>query len=131
MTRTPAEPPSAIVVTDNVRRLGPASVDALDYGIEQSHGGRLELIDGISYELPMTSFEHGHIASLLVSMLVPAYQLGRGGPGGWWIQGENDFCANGSEVFRPDAVGWRREHAAPLGDIELALESIRVHPCLP
>lgn len=109
MTRIPPEPSSAIDSTENVRRLASPTVDARDQRIEQSHGARLELIDGIMYELPMTSFEHGHIASLLVSMLVPAYQLGRGGPGGWWIQGENDFCANGSEVFRPDALGWRRE----------------------
>jgi len=94
----------------SVGTLGPGDVAALDalvdVGIERR---RVELIDGILYELPVTSFEHGYIASVIVAMLVPAYQLGRGGPGGWWIQGENDFCASGREVFRPDAIGWRRE----------------------
>lgn len=94
----------------SVRALGSADVAALEALVDAgSERRRVELIDGILYELPMASFEHGHIASLLVAMLVPAYQLGRGGPGGRWIQGENDFCANGHEVFRPDVVGWRRE----------------------
>jgi Uma2 family endonuclease len=70
---------------------------------------RRELIDGTLYQLPMTSFEHGHIASLIVMAIGPAYQLGKDGPGGWWIQGENDFEVDGREVFRPDAVGWRKE----------------------
>ncbi len=70
---------------------------------------RCELIDGTLYELPMTSFEHGHIASLLVMAIGTAYQLGKDGPGGWWIQGENDFEVEGREVFRPDALGWRKE----------------------
>jgi len=51
---------------------------------------RAELIDGVIYEL------------------LPPYQRGRGGTGGWWIQGENDFVADG-QCLRPDAIGWRVE----------------------
>ena len=36
-----------------------------------------------------------------------AYQLGHQGSGDWWIQGENDFEFCG-EVYRPDAIGWRK-----------------------
>ena len=70
---------------------------------------RAELIDGVIYERPVTTFVHGHIAALLVMELGPPFQLGRGGPGDWWIQGENDFVAHGAERFRPDALGWRKK----------------------
>ncbi len=83
----------------------PATLEELEALGEDA---RVELIDGVLYELPVTTFEHGDIASLIVMAIGPAYQLGRGGPGGWWIQGENDFVAEGREVFRPDAVGWRK-----------------------
>ncbi len=111
VTRVPTNPPrTAGDEAPSVRALGSADVAALEALVDTgSERRRVELIDGILYELPMTSFEHGHIASVLVATLIPAYQLGRGGPGGWWIQGENDFCADGHEVFRPDVVGWRRE----------------------
>ncbi len=70
--------------------------------------GRAELIDGVLYQLPMTSFEHGHIASMIVMALGPAYQLGSEGPGGWWVQAENDFAVEDRQVYRPDAIGWRK-----------------------
>ncbi len=113
MTRRPTDAPRRDGPKDwGVRRLGYGDVIALDALAEGSEHGRFELIDGTLVELPMTSFEHGQIASLLVAVLVPAYQLGRGGPGGWWTQGENDFCSNGREVIRPDALGWRRDRLA-------------------
>jgi len=57
---------------------------------------RAELIDGVLYQLPMTSLEHGHIASVVVMTVGAAYQLGH--QGDWWIQGENDFEVQG-EVY--------------------------------
>jgi Uma2 family endonuclease len=112
MRRSPDPPPGDERESSCVQALGPGGLAALDALVEASEQARVEVIDGILYELPMTSFEHGHVVSLVVAVLVPAYQLGRGGPGGWWIQGENDFSANGREVFRPDAIGWRRERLA-------------------
>lgn len=70
---------------------------------------RAELIDGVLHELPMTSFGHGHIAGCILAGLWPIYQVGsRQGPGGWWLQPENDFLARRREVFRPDLLGWRK-----------------------
>jgi Uma2 family endonuclease len=70
---------------------------------------RAELIDGVLYELPMTSFGHGYIAGCILAALWPVYQVGsRKGPGGWWLQPENDFLARGREVVRPDLLGWRK-----------------------
>lgn len=34
------------------------------------------------------------------------------GPGGWWIVSEVDVELEGHEVYRPDLVGWRRDHVA-------------------
>lgn len=70
---------------------------------------RAELIDGVIYDRPVTTFVHGHIAALLVMELGPPFQLGRGRPGDWWIQGENDFVAHRADRFRPDALGWRKD----------------------
>jgi Uma2 family endonuclease len=70
---------------------------------------RAELLDGVIYDRPVTTFVHGHIAALLVMELGPPFQLGRGGPGDWWIQGENDFVAHRADRFRPDALGWRKD----------------------
>jgi Uma2 family endonuclease len=83
----------------------PATIADLD---ALGEGAQAELIDGVIYERPVTTFDHAHIAALIVADLLPAYQRGRGCPGGWWIQGENDFVVAAAEVFRPDALGWRK-----------------------
>lgn len=70
---------------------------------------RREFIDGKLYVLPMPSFEQGHIVRQIVMAVEPAYRLGKDGTEGWWIQGENGFQAEGREVLRPDALGWRKE----------------------
>jgi len=88
-----------------VTRLGRGGLRKLD---ALGENARAELIAGVLYKLPMTTFAHGHIATAIVTTIGPAYQRGHGGPGGWWIQGENDFVADGKEVFRPDAIGWRK-----------------------
>jgi Uma2 family endonuclease len=84
----------------------PATLADLEALGEDAHA---ELIEGVLYKRPVTSLGHGRVASLIVADLLPPYERGRGGPGGWWIQGENDFAVDGQEVFRPDALGWRTE----------------------
>ena len=68
---------------------------------------RAELIDGVIYEVGARSFEEGHVASAMLMDLGQPFVRGVGGPGGWWIQGPNDFAAGGN-VFRPALLGWRR-----------------------
>ena len=87
----------------------PATIADLD---ALGQDARAELIDGVIYERPVTTFDHANIAALIVADLLPPYQRGRGGPGDWWIQGENDFVAPGAEVFRPDPLGWRKARMA-------------------
>ena len=53
------------------------------------------------------------------------FDLGRGGPGGWWIIGEPGIeLPNDTKEISPDVAGWRRERMPELpGD-----EPIRVVP---
>ena len=72
---------------------------------------RLELIDGEFVDKAAPDYEHG-IAQFCVDRAigVPFHRRGGGGyPGGWWIVGEVDIQL-GERGFRPDLVGWRREH---------------------
>jgi len=70
-----------------------------------------ELIGGEIVPKSSPSGEHGDAQSGLVSAFRPPYQRapGRGGPGGWWILTEVEVLLDGSQVIRPDVLGWRRE----------------------
>ena len=78
-----------------------ADVDAL------GDDARVELIDGVLYTLPMPTQLHGHIAKLIATDLTNAYERGRGGPGGWHFQVDNEFVIGGELLLRPDVAGWR------------------------
>ncbi|HEX7192152.1 MAG TPA: Uma2 family endonuclease [Thermoanaerobaculia bacterium] len=67
-----------------------------------------ELIDGELYSSPRPAGPHSVATSVLVGDLNPAYQRGRGGPGGWWILIELELHL-GYDVLVPDIAGWRRE----------------------
>jgi Uma2 family endonuclease len=67
-----------------------------------------ELIDGQLYASPRPAGPHTNAASALGFFLGPAYQFGRGGPGGWWIHVEPELHF-GRNVLVPDISGWRRE----------------------
>ena len=44
-----------------------------------------EIVDGALYTNPRPAAPHALAASALEMDLGPAFQFGRGGPGGWWI----------------------------------------------
>jgi Uma2 family endonuclease len=67
-----------------------------------------ELIGGELYTSPRPSGPHSVAFSVLIGDLNPAYQRGRGGPGGWWILGEPEVHLL-PDVVVPDIAGWRRE----------------------
>lgn len=67
-----------------------------------------ELIDGQLYASPRPAGPHTNAASAMGFFLGPAYQFGRGGPGGWWIFTEPELHL-GRNVLVPDLGGWRRE----------------------
>lgn len=67
-----------------------------------------ELIDGELYASPRPSGPHTKISSTLGFLLGPPFQLGRDGPGGWWILDEPELHL-GRNVVVPDLAGWRVE----------------------
>ena len=77
-----------------------------------------ELIDGELYLQPRPAKPHTQTASSLGAQLHVAFQLGRGGPGGWWIYDEPEVHL-GQDVLVPDIAGWRRSDVAAF-DVEVA-----------
>lgn len=71
-----------------------------------------ELVDGELYLQPRPAQPHTKAASTLGMWIGGAYQLGRGGPGGWWIQDEPELHFD-AQVLVPDLAGWRRGRAEP------------------
>jgi len=67
-----------------------------------------EIVDGELYTNPRPANPHTLAASVLGSELLGPFQLGRGGPGGWWILDEPELHL-GRDVLVPDIAGWRRE----------------------
>lgn len=77
-----------------------------------------ELVDGELHLQPRLARAHSVSASSLGGQLLVAFQLGRGGPGGWWIIHEPELHLGG-DVVVPDIAGWRRS-AVPDLDRSLA-----------
>jgi Uma2 family endonuclease len=83
-----------------------------------------EIIDGELYVQPRPRARHARVeGAILVSTQGP-YDLGQGGPGGWWILPEPGIELPGSPEFSPDVAGWRRERLPELPEAE----PIRVAP---
>ncbi len=72
-----------------------------------------ELIDGALYLQPRPAKPHAEAASVLGMLIGPPFRLGRGGPGGWWIQDEPELHF-GDDVLVPDLAGWRRTAMAEI-----------------
>lgn len=47
-----------------------------------------EIVDGELYTLPRPSGRHSVAESAMGATLLPPFQRGKGGPGGWWILDE-------------------------------------------
>jgi Uma2 family endonuclease len=70
-----------------------------------------ELIGGEIIPKATPSGEHGDAQSWIVGIVKPRFQRspGPGGPGGWWIATEVEVVLDGTEIVRPDVLGWRRD----------------------
>ena len=66
-----------------------------------------EIVDGALYTNPRPAAPHALAASALEMDLGPAFQFGRGGPGGWWIIVEPELHLR-DDILVPDLAGWRR-----------------------
>jgi Uma2 family endonuclease len=72
-----------------------------------------ELLDGELHVSPRPAVPHALAASVLGWGLVGPFQVGVGGPGGWFILDEPSL-ALGEDVLVPDLAGWRRERVPEL-----------------
>jgi Uma2 family endonuclease len=69
-----------------------------------------EIINGRLIAHPRPAGGHGAVNSKLGMEIGPPYQMGRGGPGGWWIIDEPEVhFIRDVEVVVPDIAGWRRQ----------------------
>jgi len=66
-----------------------------------------EIVDGELHVSPRPRPRQVVASSDLGASLVPAYQRGQGGPGGWWILDEPELHLD-RNVLVPDLAGWRR-----------------------
>lgn len=78
-----------------------------------------ELVDGELYTSPRPRGRHGRAGSGLGALLMPPFDFGRGGPGGWWIFDEPEVhwgARVDQQVTVPDLAGWRRERMPEIPD---------------
>jgi Uma2 family endonuclease len=95
-----------------------ADLDALPPGIVG------EIIEGVLYTMTKPRARHQRTSTGIGSDLRGPFDLGRGGPGGWWIIAEPGIELPNTPEIAPDVAGWRRERMPELpGD-----EPIRVVP---
>jgi len=78
-----------------------------------------EIVDGSLETSPRPTLRHAQTGSMLLQDLGAAFQVGRGGPGGWWILYEPELHL-GEDVLVPDLAGWRRERLATIPDAPYA-----------
>jgi len=74
-----------------------------------------ELIAGELFTQPRPRNRQANTYSVLGGILNPRFQLGTGGPGGWWIVDEPELHLN-DDILVPDLGGWRRERMPELAD---------------
>jgi Uma2 family endonuclease len=68
-----------------------------------------EIVDGELWTSPRPGPRHARAHTSLSAIIVPPYDHGRGGPGGWQVLIEPELHL-GSDVLVPDLAGWQREH---------------------
>ena len=79
-----------------------------------------EIIAGEIIPKATPSGEHGDAQAGIVVAIRPPFQRssgGHAGPGGWWIVTEVEVLLDGTDVIRPDVLGWRRDRCPerPIG----------------
>jgi Uma2 family endonuclease len=74
-----------------------------------------ELIDGELLMQARPATFHSATAGTLSASLIPPFQRGHGGPGGWLLLYEPELHL-GPDILVPDLAGWRRERLPTLPD---------------
>lgn len=77
-----------------------------------------EVIRGQLVTLPRPAPKHARATSVMGGKLIPSYDEGSGGPGGWWILFEPELhLGPAPDILVPDLAGWRRERLPVLPDL--------------
>ncbi len=74
-----------------------------------------EIINGRLITQPRPAPRHARAHSCLGVRIGGPFDLGDGGPGGWWILDEPELHITG-DILVPDLAGWRRERMPRLPD---------------
>ena len=74
-----------------------------------------EIIGGRLVTHPRPAPRQTNCASVLGAILMPPFQLGTSGPGGWWIHDERELHLD-KDILVPDLAGWRRDRMPRLPD---------------
>jgi Uma2 family endonuclease len=81
-----------------------ADLDALPPGIVG------EIIEGVLYTMTKPRMRHQRTGLGIGADLRSPFDIGRGGPGGWWIVTEPGIeLPNETKEISPDVAGWRKE----------------------
>jgi Uma2 family endonuclease len=73
-----------------------------------------EILGGALRVSPRPAGPHARTSSVVGADVLPPFQRGKGGPGGWWILDEPELHL-GADVLVPDVAGWRRERLPDVG----------------
>ena len=65
-----------------------------------------EIVEGTLYIQPRPAMSHATASSRLLGRIGTPFDLGDGGPGGWWIIFEPELHT-GEDILVPDIAGWR------------------------
>jgi Uma2 family endonuclease len=80
-----------------------ADLDALPPGIVG------EIIEGVLYTMTKPRMRHQRTTTRIGAGVGDPFDIGRGGPGGWWIIAEPGIELPNTPEISPDVAGWRRE----------------------
>src|SRR5512133_3996314 len=72
-----------------------------------------EIVDGERHVSPRPAPPHAFASGALSGELIPPFQKGKGGPGGWIIVPEPELHIAG-QIIVPDLAGWRTERMPQL-----------------
>jgi Uma2 family endonuclease len=80
-----------------------ADLDALPPGVVG------EIIEGVLYTMTKPRMRHQRTTTRIGAGVGDPFDVGRGGPGGWWIVAEPGIELPNTPEISPDVAGWRRE----------------------
>jgi Uma2 family endonuclease len=97
------------ITKPNTRTPTLADLDALPPGVVG------EIIEGVLYTMTKPRARHQRTTTRIGSGVGDPFDMGRGGPGGWWIIAEPGIeLPNNTKEISPDVAGWRRDRMPEL-----------------